>query len=75
MKKKELMEIAEQPGAELVAEISEEKNRYFIRNMGAYFKITRIQFEALLDSGDFERYSRIIPAAQNALEMHIYRRR
>lgn len=75
MRKKELMEIAEQSGAELVAEISEEKNRYFIRNMGAYFKISRVQFENLLDSGEFERRYITEPMIHGAFEVQVYRRR
>ena len=75
MRKKELMERAEQSGAELVAEISQEKNRYFIRNMGAYYKITRIQFEALLDSGDFDRRYEIMHGTGGGFEVQLYRRR
>ena len=75
MRKKELTELAETKGAELVAEVSYEKNRYFLRYLGVHYKITRIQFEYLLTCGIFDRQYTIDKTTYYGMEMHVYSRR
>lgn len=73
MRKKDLEEIIFQPGAVLVAEISPERNKYFIRSAGVHYKISSKQFELLLQYGYFEENYEIDPLM--GFETHIHRRR
>lgn len=73
MRKKDLEEIIYQPGAVLVAEISPERNKYFIRNAGVHYKISSKQFDLLLQYGYFEENYEIDPLM--GFETHIHRRR
>ena len=75
MRKKDLEEIIYQPGAVLVAEISPERNKYFIRNAGVHYKISSKQFELLLQYGYFEENYEIDTTCGMGFEMHIHRRR
>ena len=75
MKKKDLEEIIYQPGAVLVAEISPERNKYFIRIAGVHYKISSKQFELLLQYGYFEENYEIDTTCGMGFEMHIHRRR
>ena len=75
MRKKDMMELAETPGAVLVAEIAPERNKYFIRLMGAHYKISSKQFEYLIDSGIFcTKYSVDLTGGMG-FEMQVYERR
>lgn len=73
MRKKDLEEIIFQPGAVLVAEISPERNKYFIRIAGVHYKISSKQYELLLQYGYFEENYEIDPLM--GFETHIHRRR
>lgn len=73
MRKKDLEEIIYQPGAVLVAEISPERNKYFIQIAGVHYKISSKQFELLLQYGYFEENYEIDPLM--GFETHIHRRR
>lgn len=75
MRKKELYELVDQPGAVLVAEIVPERNRYFVRVMGVHYKISRLQFEQLLDYGYFETDYSIDPTGGIGFELQIHKRR
>lgn len=75
MRRKDLEEIIYQPGAVLVAEISPERNKYFIRIAGVHYKISSKQFELLLQYGYFEEQYEIDPAGTMGFEAHIHRRR
>ena len=75
MRRKDMMELAETPGAALVAEIAPERNKYFIRVMDVYYKISSKQYEYLLQYGYFEENYEIDPTGGMGFEMHIHRRR
>lgn len=75
MRKKDLEEFIFQPGAVLVAEIAPERNKYFIRVMDVYYKISSKQYELLLQYGYFEENYEIDPTGGMGFEMHIHRRR
>lgn len=75
MRRKDMMQLAETPGAVLVAEINPDRNKYFIKLFGAYCKINSSQFQYLLDSGMFEiKYETDLTGGMG-FETHIYRRR
>lgn len=73
IRKKDLEEIIFRPGAVLVAEISPERNKYFIQIAGVHYKISSKQFELLLQYGYFEENYEIDPLM--GFETHIHRRR
>lgn len=74
MRRKDMMELAETPGALLVAEINPDRNKYFIRVAGVYYKISAKQFDELLRFGYFdENYTRASDGM--GFETHYYRRR
>lgn len=75
MRKKDMMELAETPGAVLVAEIAPERNLYYIRVMGVHYRISSSQFQCALDSGIFCTKYRIDPTYQMGFEMQVYERR
>lgn len=75
MRRKDMMELAETPGAALVAEIAPERNKYFIRVMDVHYKISSKQYELLLQYGYFEENYEIDPTGGMGFEMHIHRRR
>lgn len=75
MRKKDLEEFIFQPGAVLVAEIAPERNKYYIRVMDVYYKISSKQYELLLQYGYFEENYEIDRAGGMGFEMHIHRRR
>lgn len=75
MRKKDMTELAETPGAVLVAEIAPERNKYYIRVMDVHYKISSKQYEYLLQYGYFEENYEIDPAGGMGFEMHIHRRR
>lgn len=75
MRRKDMMELAETPGAVLVAEIAPERNKYFIKLYGAYYKINSPQFEYLIESGIFcTKYSVDLTGGMGC-ETQIYERR
>lgn len=73
MRRKDLEEIIFQPEAVLVAEISPERNKYFIQIAGVHYKISSKQFELLLQYGYFEENYEI--DSLMGFETHIHRRR
>ena len=75
MRKKDMMELAETPGAVLVAEIAPERNKYYIRLMGIYYKISSRQFECLIDSGIFCTAYSVNLTSGIGFEMQVYERR
>lgn len=75
MRRKDMMELAETPGAVLVAEIAPKRNCYYIRLMNVHYKISGSQFQYALDSGIFCTKYRIDPTYQMGFEMQVYERR
>lgn len=75
MRRKDALELAETPGAVLVAEIVPEGNKYYIRLMGVHYKISSKQFEYLIDSGIFCTKYRIDTSYMMGFEMQVYERR